>query len=55
MSAVTDTAKLATVVPRPSESWMPGMTLSSVCANSQNVTTASTTPSSQSSPGAARR
>jgi len=51
MRAVTETARLATVVSRPSEPWIPGMTFSSVWANSQNVMTARTTPSSHPSPG----
>jgi len=51
MRAVTETARLATVVSSPSEPWIPGMTFSSVWANSQNVMTARTTPSSHPSPG----
>lgn len=52
ISAVTDTARFATVVPSPSDPWMPGMTLRRVWANNQKVTTARTMPSSQLSPGA---
>jgi hypothetical protein len=51
MSAVTETARLATVESRPRDCWMPGMMLSRVWANSQKLMTAMTTPSSHQSVG----